>query len=197
MKRLFEWPSRERWAEQHQHPYWDEGDRCPYDNNYSHQLSDYATSDEVAMLTAALKNLYRELGRELQALNLRIKPWRQQPGELQRYWYCRFRQLPKEDQETFRAAGNLRHERSAIKDVLTRIRNNEIPNRTRNSNYVPGKAGELVALVNARYETACTAARAAYFREYAAQHPADDAAWERELQRRAAIDRRYEEWHRP
>jgi hypothetical protein len=188
MKRPFEWPSRERWAEQHQRPYWDEGDPCPYYDNYSHQLSDYATPEEITALTASLKERYRELGRELKAANLRIKPWRQQRGEGQVAWYRRFRQLPVKDQEALHAAGNLRDERSNINDLLTKIRNNEIPNRTRNySNYVPGKAGELVAPFNVRYDAAFKAARDAYLQEYAAQHPPDDAAWD------AAIDQRYEE----
>jgi hypothetical protein len=67
MKEPYEWPSRERWAEQYQRPSWDGETGCPYDHNYSHQLSDFATSEEVAALTTALKDLYRELGRKLQA----------------------------------------------------------------------------------------------------------------------------------
>ena len=88
MKEPYEWPSRERWAEQYQRPSWDGETGCPYDHNYSHQLSDFATSEEVAALTTALKDLYRELGRKLQAANLRTKPSdRQQRGEGQRAWY--------------------------------------------------------------------------------------------------------------
>ena len=191
MKEPYEWPSRERWAEQYQRPSWDGETGCPYDHNYSHQLSDYATSEEVAALTTALKDLYRELGRKLQAANLRTKPSdRQQRGEGQRAWYRRFRQLPAEDQEPFIEVGHLRRERSAINDLLVRIRNNEIPNRTRSSNYAPGKAGELVAPFKTRYYAAHNAARDAYFAEYAAQHQPDDAAWEQELERRTYVARR-------
>ena len=82
MKRPYKWPSREQWAAQYSHPNWDEGDRCPYDDRYSHKLSDYATSTEIAALTATLKEMYRELGRELAAANLRINPvHKQQRGE--------------------------------------------------------------------------------------------------------------------
>jgi hypothetical protein len=199
MKQPYEWPSREQWAEQHQHPYpdWIEGGRCPYADKYSHRLSDYATSEEVAALTTALKNLYRDLGRKLQAANLCIKTSdQQQRGEGHAAWYRRFRELPPEDQESLIEAGHLRSQRSEINDLLARIRNNEIPNRTRCSNYVPEKPGELVAPINARYNAARKTAADAYDREYAAQHPADDAAWEKELRRRAAIDRQYEERHR-
>jgi hypothetical protein len=192
MKQPYEWPSREQWAEQHQNPYWGGGEHCPYYDNYSHRLSDYATPEEVAALTTALKNLYRDLGCALRAANLHFKPWRQQRGEGHAAWYRRFRELPAEHQEAFHAAFSLRDERSAINHLLTKIRNNQIPNETRLSNFVPGKAGELVAPLNARYRAAFEAARDAYFREYAAQHPADDAAWEKELRRRVAIDRRQE-----
>jgi hypothetical protein len=157
MSKSYEWPSREQWAAHYQHPHWDEGDRCPYYDNYSHQLSDYATSDEVTMLTAALKNLYRELGRELRNINLHT--WQPQRGEKNADWYRRFRQMSAEDQETFQAAQHLRWERSAINDVIKRIRSNEIPNEARKSNFVPGKAGELVAPINARYWAAFEAAR--------------------------------------
>jgi hypothetical protein len=184
--RAHEWPTRERWADSH--PYFD-GDNCPYDRNYSHKLSDYATSKEITTLTVALKGLYRELGRELQAANLRAKPLDQQRGEGGVAWYKRFHQMSHEDQEAWRAADNLKRERSAINHLLTRIRDDKIPNETRTSNFVPGKAGELVAPFNARYWAAFEAARDAYFREYAAQHPPDDAAWERELKWRADIER--------
>jgi hypothetical protein len=103
--------------------------------------------------------------------------------------------LPAEEQEAFHAAANLRDERSAISYLLTKIRNNQIPNETRWSNVVPGKAGELVAPFSTRYWAAFEAARDAYFREYVAQHLADDAAWEKELRHRAAIERQYEERH--
>jgi hypothetical protein len=188
MRQPHEWPSREQWAEQYQSPYWDVED-CPFDKNYSHRLTDYATPEEIAALTVALKDLYCELGRKLQAANLRIKPSdRQQRGEGQQAWDRRFCQLPQEDKDAFGEASNLRFERSVINDLLTRIRNNKIPNRTRCSSFVPGKPDELVAPFNARYDAAGAAAREAYVREYIAQHQPDDAAWERELERRASIE---------
>jgi hypothetical protein len=98
MKQPFEWPSREQWAAQYSRPYWDGETGCPYDDRYSHKLSDYATSEEIAALTTALQDLYREFGRELKTVNLRIKPvTQQQRGEGQVAWYDRFRQLPAEE----------------------------------------------------------------------------------------------------
>jgi hypothetical protein len=184
------WPSREQWAYSRQHPYWDGETGCPFANKYGHQLSDYATQEEIAALIAALKDLYRELGRELQAANLRIKPSdRQQRGEGNSAWYRRFRQLAPEDQALFQAAGGLRSERSAINNVLARIRDDQIPNQTRWSNYVLGKAGELVAPFNARYQAAFEAAREQWEQE-CLQIPVDDAAWEQELKWRRDLEER-------
>ena len=161
MKRPYEWPSRERWAEQYSHPHWDECARCPYDDNYSHQLSDYATPQEIATLIANLKERYRELGREMQM----VKPHAsiQAKGEGMAAWYQKLRTLPQVTQDATSKLYSLKRERSAINDVLERVRNNQIPDQIRNSNCVPGKAGELVAPFNARYWAAFTAARDAYY----------------------------------
>jgi hypothetical protein len=189
MRQPYEWPSRERWAEHYVHPPWDEGDRCPYNDRYSQALSDYATPEEIAALTTALKDHYRKLGSELKAVNLCIDPaHQQQRGEGQVVWYRRYKELPEAERKPLAVAGLLRNERSRVNDLLARIRNDEIPNRTRDANYVPGKPGELVAPISARYQAAFEAARDAYFREYADQHVPDDAAWERELERRARIE---------
>jgi hypothetical protein len=189
MKQPYEWPSREQWAAQYPRPYWDSETDCPYDDRYSHKLSNYATPEEITALATALNALYRDLGRELKAANQRIKPANQQQrGEGHAAWYRRFRELPPEDKEPFIVAGRARGRRSEINDLLARIRNNEIPNQTRSSNYVPEEIGDLVAPINARYRAAGEAARDAYVAEYTAQHVPDDAAWERELERRAAIE---------
>jgi hypothetical protein len=190
MKRPFQWPSRERWAEMQQRPYWSEGERCPYDDNYSHQLSDYATPEEIVTLIARLKKRYRELGREMKTVkphaSIRAK------GETSAAWYYQLRTLPQAVQEATNKLHALQRERSDINDLLKRIHDYAIPDRTRHSDYVPGKAGELVAPFVARYGAAFKAARDAYFKEYAAKAQIDDAAWEKELQRRTAIEQQYQ-----
>ena len=188
--RSFDWPSRERWAYPSNTPYWDSDTGCPYADKYGHRLSDYATPHEVAVLTAELKNLYRELGRELRAVNLRIKPSdRQQRGEGHAAWYRRFRQLPPEDQELFNEAANLKSDRQQINDLLKRIADDAIPDFTRGGSVI-GRPAELVAPFLERYDAAFKAAREQWEQE-CLQIPVDDAAWEKELEWRAGIERRW------
>jgi hypothetical protein len=70
--------------------------------------------------------------------------------------------------------------------MLARVRSNEIPDYTRYCNVVREVAA-LVAPISARYTAAQTSAREAYHQAYAAAHQPDDAAWEKELQRRASL----------
>jgi hypothetical protein len=85
------WPTREQWAYRQQHPYWDGETGCPFAGKYSHRLSDYATAEEIAALTAALKDLYRELGRDLRTANLQAASLKRQPGESSAAQYQRSR----------------------------------------------------------------------------------------------------------
>ena len=183
----YNWPSREQWAERRQHRYWDCETSCPFADKYSHRLSAYATVEEIAALTTALKDLYRELGRQGRALGSRVKPLQQQRGEGQKAWYQRFKQMSSEDRETFDAAATLQTERSTINDVLEQINNDGIPKRVRHASYVPGLANPLVAPFVARYDAAAQAAEEQWKQE-CLQTPIDDAAWEEELQQRKQME---------
>jgi hypothetical protein len=187
-----DWPSREEWAKGYQNPWWvDPEGECPFKDKYSHRLTDYATDEEIAALSAALTEIYRELGRKLKTANQRIDPsHRQQKGEGGSAWGRRIKLLPEEDQAALKDARKLQNERSNVNYVLARIRDDAIPNEGRNCNYVPGKAGELVKPFNDRYDAAYRAASDAYEREYIATHVPEDAAWEKELERR----RNHEAW---
>jgi hypothetical protein len=189
-KRTYNWPSREEWTHRLQHPYWDCETGYPWKDRFGHKLSDYATPEEVAVLTTALKDLYRELGSELRAANLRINPsHRQQRGEGQKVWYQRFKLLPAQDREAFHAAGELERERSQVNDLLAKIRDDAIPNQTRHTNWVFGRAKPLVTPFAERYEAANKAALEQWKQE-CLQRPVDDAAWEEELCRRKRIEDR-------
>jgi hypothetical protein len=191
MKRAYPCPSREEWAMQYQFPSWCDGEACPYTNPCSHKLSDQAAPEKIAKLIAALKQHYCELGRELRAINVYLKPFSQQRGEGHAAWYRRFRQMLVELQEVFQTAEILRDERAAIaiNNALTRIHCDQTPNHTRNSNCLSGKAGELAAPFNARYDAALTAA---------AMHIAKNmplgirprCSLKQELKRRATIEQR-------
>jgi hypothetical protein len=85
------WPTREEWAYRQQHPYWDSDTGCPFEDRYSHRLSDYATPEEIAAAVAALENLWRQHGRRMRDLKLKGSPLYRQPNEkelafLRRLW---------------------------------------------------------------------------------------------------------------
>jgi hypothetical protein len=180
------WSTREEWAYRIQHPYWDYETGCPFADKYGHCLSDYATPHEVAVLTAELKSLYRELGRKLREAKLRAGLLLQQPGESNASWYERFRALSKADKERASAPLELQRDRRQINDLLKRIADDAIPHSTKFGT-VWGKAGELVAPFAQRYDAAFKAAHEQWEQE-CLQIPVDDAAWEKELQRREEIE---------
>lgn len=183
----YRWPTRDEWAYREQHPYWDSETGCPFDRDYSHRLSDYATAEEIAALTTALKDLYRELGRELRAATARINPSdRQQRGEGKGTWFQCFRQLPPEAKETFCEAERVKDKRSQINNLLVRIRNDAIPDHTRRGSLF-GRAELLVTPSVERHAAAMHAARERW-EQKCLLIPVDDAAWEKELQRRERIE---------
>jgi len=57
------WPSREEWAKERRAPYYD---RFP---DTSNSLAEYATSEEIATLKAALRKRWKQLGREMRELS--------------------------------------------------------------------------------------------------------------------------------
>jgi hypothetical protein len=190
MSKPLNWPSREEWAYRRQHPYWDSDTGCPFADKYGHRLSDYASAEEIAVLIAALKDLYRKLGRELRTANLRIKPSdRQQRGEGHAAWYRRFKLLAREEQELFHTAEILRSDRTEINDVLAKIHDDQIPLWTRRGS-VLGPACELITSFVERYDAAFKAAREQWERECEQKISIDDAAWEEELQRRTDCEAR-------
>jgi hypothetical protein len=127
----------------------------------------------------------------LRTTNLHAASLKRQPGESSAAAYQRFRAAPEAEQAAFTKTNELQQARRIINEVLMRIRDDKIPGQTRFSNYVPGKAGELVAPFNARYDAAYEAAGKAWGQE-CLQIPIDDAAWGRELERRAQVEQKYD-----
>jgi hypothetical protein len=171
--RTYNWPTREEWARSRQHPYWDSDTGCPFADRIGHRLSDYATPQEVAALIAALKDLYRELGREMREMREATK------------------QLPEAEQETSWAASwapeCCKSDRRQINELLGCIGRDEIPHRARGG--LDGKPAELVAPFIKLYDAVREAAREQW-EEECLQIPIDDAAWEEELQRRQEVEQK-------
>jgi hypothetical protein len=168
------WPLREEWAYRQQHPYWDYETGCPFVDKYKHRLSDYATEEEIATLIAALKNLWREKGREMRVAKLQAA----ERGLSERDWY----HLPEgEEKEIAIRPGLLQSERKSINALLAKIRHGGISFIRYNSGCE--EATELLRPFNERFNAAYEAAEAEWKYE-CLQIPVDDAAWEKELQRR-------------
>jgi hypothetical protein len=125
------WPTREQWAYRQQHAYWDSADGCPFADQIEHALSHYAEPGEIATLVVQLKQLYRELGREMRAAKLRAGPLLQQPGEPSSDFHNRTWNLPSAEKELLYRPSHLRDDRRMIADVLRGIANNNVPLQAR------------------------------------------------------------------
>src|SRR5262249_1754579 len=158
---------------------WDSETGCPFGDKYKHALSDYATRKEIAALIAALKNLYRDKGREMRAAKLRAA----ERGLLEREWW----RMPEgEEREIATRPGELKIERASINQMLASIRDDAFSWRY----CACAEATQLVQPIRDRYDAAFEAARAEWERE-CEKIPIDDAAWEKELRRREALDARF------
>jgi hypothetical protein len=172
------WPTREEWAKQHRST---AGWSKP--NPAKKQASLYATADEIAAIVTALKQSYNAHGRKLWEakeacpdLVAQVEAARKAKEPLRWSDEDRARYRPVYDAEDVRRTIN-----AAVK-VLTK--HDRVPYLWQEGRDLP----ELAELVS-RYEAACEPADEAW-RAEVAQRPIDDAAWEKELQRRRCIDDR-------
>jgi hypothetical protein len=163
---LTNWPSREEWAKRRTTYYGD------HDGNVvcSRRLADYATPGEAAAARQALLELWRSLGREMREAKAAAGS---EADRARRLDDCRYR-------------------RHTIRRVLR---------ETLDAGLVPWRVNDIgslddvpssFALLVERYRAGWDAAEEAYAAEIATT-PVDDAAWQAELERRAGIDRRFDE----
>ena len=181
------WPTGAQWAYRQQHAYWDSADGCPFE--VEHALSHYAEPGEIATLVAQLKQLYHELGREMRAAKLQAGPLLRQPGELGHDYSRRVLSLSRAEHDLWCEPLRLRDDRRMIADVLRGIANNNVPLQARYQS-LHGKTKDLVTPINDRYQNAWKAAREKWEQKH--QQPIDDAAWGRELERRAQVEQKYD-----
>jgi hypothetical protein len=182
MSKPLNWPSREEWAYRRQHPYWDSDTGCPFADKYGHRLSDYASAEEIAVLIAALKNLYRDKGCEMRIAKLQAN----ERGLGNFSSYREWRHLPDEEKEVISRPLELKCERQVINKALADIRDNAIPD----SCWQCKQAEELLRPFHERYDDAFKAAHEQWKRECEQKISIDDAAWEEELQRRTDCEAR-------
>jgi hypothetical protein len=195
----FNWPSRDEWAEGRRTVYGDmlENVEC------SRQLSDYATSDEIATLTEALTAAWKAFGRTMAKARsnpaiARVLP---QKGETDRAYTERQLEIggglrPDTDlaDEYFQA----QYRRSDIRKWQREMAENRLPDPCSLGLWVEDEELQphwydtevpFLIVLRSRYRATWQAALATYRAEVEAR-PIDDEAWAQELKRRAGI----EEW---
>jgi hypothetical protein len=177
-----EWPSRERWAELRHNIYDTDGVHC------SGALVDYTTTEELVTLRQALKERYRELGRELKQIKSALGPLAQQPRESVFVYWRRARRVTGENGDRIMDAEKRRRDRQTINDVQRALERGEVPSHTSNYCFLCGIPSPLLTALRERYHAALSAAIDAYRAAHVARTPIDDAAWQQELERRARIE---------
>jgi hypothetical protein len=175
------WPSREEWADRRRHPYWDGETGCPFADKFGHRLSDYATTEEIAALIATLKNLYRDMGREMRTAK-QLAAERGLPSD-----WLSFRHLPEAEQEIAARPETLKYERHDINRLLAVIRDDAYDAFPPQFGYSGDAARALMQPFVDRHDAAFKTALAEWERERE-QISVDDAAWAEELERRRDID---------
>src|SRR5262249_12467156 len=84
------WQTREQWARQRRSTYFD-WESPPFADKFGHRASDYTTAEEIATIIAALKELWRQLGRKLREAKQLAVPLNKQPGETETAHWRRVR----------------------------------------------------------------------------------------------------------
>jgi hypothetical protein len=177
----FVWPSREEWAKTERTPYADRFE----DLGVSRCASDYATPSEIDAAITALKALYADEGRKLKAAKLAAGPLSRQPGETKLAHVRRYYSATTEGGRAALVPVYTHEERrQEINEAIKDLRNDTLPNHR-------SWAGveDIIAPMENRWLAAHAAASEALRKEIEAT-PIDDAAWERELQRRASLAKR-------
>jgi hypothetical protein len=153
MTEPIKWPSREEWAKDRRTPYIDS---APDTADYS--IEAYMTPAESASLKAAMRERWKELGRQM-------------------------RQAGGKDVKNEQGYNDFQWRRKCISAGLKLIAQGTMPWLREHYH----GAEDLVQELQARYEAARMAEIGKWEQEVA-QTPIDDAAWDAELKRRAQVD---------
>jgi hypothetical protein len=174
-----QWPTRKTWAN-HQTA----GVFYDANNPYTPipKLSAYAGEQEIAGAIEALKTQYRDLGRDLRQANLEAGPDLRQEGvgAVEYYQWCA--QLRDEERhQRLSRIWRLQRHRQEIKEVLRQMAAGGLPRL--HSEY---EWCAEIGVIRERYDAADKAASERW-RSETKEKLVGDAAWRRELARRAEI----------
>ena len=168
-----DWPTRERWAKQQRTAYIDNVQDF-INSKVTKEVTAYATAEEIAATLAALKASWNSLTKPLKQANRRArsvdKPYTERT---------------KQEHALCEPANDIWWQRQSINAAIASLRGNWVP-----VTYSDGGNRPEVAVILDRYKTACDAASSAYEAKVA-KTPIDDATWNKELERRRDIERRW------
>jgi hypothetical protein len=78
----------------------------------SRRLEHYATPEEITATIAAIREKWKQLGRELKTAKQAVGDLWRQPGETNSAWYARYLTMTEEQQRLWEVADGLQHKRS-------------------------------------------------------------------------------------
>ena len=177
------WPSREEWGRVQRTPYADLFDGL----GFSRWAGDYATPGEINAVITELKKLYADEGSKLLTAKLAAGPLIRQPGETKTAHIRRYFAMSETDRSRLFPVHTHEQRRQDVNTAIKALRNDTLPAH-RSWDGVEAILAPLESRWRAAHAAACEGRR----KEIQAT-PIDDAAWERELQHRAACERMFAE----
>jgi hypothetical protein len=173
----YQWRTREEWAK----------DRHAFHHDRFENLAIefMLTDEEVHLALQALRELWKAQGKRLRALKIPAA-WRQQPGESQKAHHARINAMPQADQDLWRAQAEPRWMIDAINKATKALKEGLAADLVRIHDK---EVKEILTPILGRYQEAKDVATKVRKQKILAT-PIDDAAWEKECQRRAEIDER-------
>ena len=179
------WPTRDEWAYRRKHPYLDGDVVAPV----TRAIAAYASPQEISETMAKLNALQRTLFRTMRAIKREAGSLLRQPKETSLHYVTRCLAMPESERAPLTAYDRARWHRQDVRRALQAILQEQtLPLE------VAHHSEELVAILGPLVQRWSVASRAEHDRctkEIADRTPIDDAAWQRELERRAGFDRGY------
>lgn len=185
-----QWPDREEWARRRRTVYTD--DVANVRDQVSQHLPDYATAEQVDAAITELRTYWRQLGKDVRAANAAARnafprwgDWRGDPAG----YLDDMKALDAEAQSTLERADELAQHRKDVNGQIRDLAAGFLPRRTRwIRTSTPVGASPVLAGIVGRYHASQAAAEAAFV-ERIRTAPIDDAAWQKELEKRAELER--------
>jgi hypothetical protein len=182
-----QWPTREEWAESQRAFYFDQFQDLDYDG----RLSAHASPTEVEALICALEGLWKAEGGRMRFAAKAGGLLNKQPGEGDTEYHRRYWEMTPEEQELTHPVNESRFRRASIRKTIKQLQNNCLAQACYEGEWLMKDASvaKVLGPILASHKAAHDAAEEKRRQEILAT-PIDDAAWEKELQRRGSYERR-------